>query len=400
MSEAKNKYVFVVCGARKHIDTLHFSLAALKQFTQLEIWVVTDASKNEIPVNHLHVLNIPTPTHLDNHQSVIYLKTGLHNFLPGGFTYCYLDTDVIALGNEADDIFNQKNGVISFAADHCTLRQFSPHAVNCGCAEKNKSDHDEIQNLLKKFGYNPPAIARNLLPKQQQLKRLLEIIKHHKGHFLMTALRYLFSPHVFKLGEDYFYHRAKNYWADKEGNPFLYDVPNAVIKQVEANSAWRWNRFKRRWINPEGKDIELLECGHLKEAIASKFNVTIDERWQHWNGGVFLFDDASHPFMDEWHKNTLAIFEDAHWKTRDQGALIATAWKLGLQPTPLLSKKFNFIAYFYNPALMISPDKRAISDNALAAKYQPVFIHVLNHFGDKEWDVWNWIDLKLKRYKT
>ena len=400
MDTGKNRYVFVVCGARGHIDTLHFSLAALKQFTALEIWVVTDASKNEMSVVHEHVINVATPPQFDNHQSAIYLKTGLHNFLPKGFNYCYLDTDVIALSKEVDDIFNQKKGTIAFAIDHCSFRQFSPHAVNCGCAEKNKKDRIAIEELLKLYGYNPPAIAPALLRRQQQLKRHLELIKRSTGNLLITAFRYQLSPKVFKLNDEFYYHRLNYYWADKEGNAILYEVPNTVIKQVEQNSAWRWNKLKRRWISPDGNDIEFLACSHLKEAIASKLNVTIDEHWQHWNGGVFLFDDSSHEFMQAWHQNTLAIFEDPYWKTRDQGTLISTVWQLGLQQAPLLPKKFNFIAYFYNPALMISADRGTISDNALATKYEPVFIHVFDQFSDADWDVWNWIDLKLKRLKT
>jgi hypothetical protein len=394
MSGVKNRFVFVVCGVREHIDTLHFSLAALKQFTSLEILIVTDASKNEIPVQHEQVLNISTPAHFDNHQSAIYLKTGLHKFLPTGFTYCYLDTDVIALSKEADDIFNQKKEIIAFAADHCSLSQFSPHAVNCGCEERNKKDRLEIQGLLEKYGYtyvNGPA----LLPKQGLLKQRLEVIKHNKGKLLISALKYLFSLSVFKLDDDYCYHKSKSYWSDAEGNPILYEVSATVIKQIEKNSAWHWNRRSRRWISPQGNDIEWLACEHLRDAIYDKFKIDFNGQWQHWNGGVFLFDDYSHEFMETWHQNTRAIFDDPYWKTRDQGTLIATVWKLGLQQAPLLSKKFNFIAYFYNPALMLNPDKSAISDNALVTQYKPAFIHVFDHFGVREWDVWDWIENKL-----
>ncbi len=400
MAPGNNRFVFVVCGAREHIDTLHFSLEALKQFTSFEILVVTDQSRNEIPVKHTRVLNVSAPAHLNNQQSAIYLKTGLHNFVPKGFNYCYLDTDVVALSKEVDDVFNQKKGAITFAADHCSLRQFSPHAVNCGCAEKNQSDRREIQALLAKFGYHDQVTDPVLLQKQRRLKRQLEIIKHSYIKLLLSAIRYLLSPGIFALNKDYFYHRSNNHWTDVAGNVILYEVPSGVIKQIEQSTAWRWSRLKRRWRSPEGKDIQLLECDHLKDAIATRFNIAINEYWQHWNGGVFLFNDTSHEFMQAWHQNTLEIFIDPYWQTRDQGTLIATVWQLGLRNSTLLSKKFNFIAYFYNPALMISADKSAISDNALVDKYEPAFIHVFHHFGVKGWEVWDWIDLKLKSVKT
>ena len=35
------------------------------------------------------------------------------------------------------------------------------------------------------------------------------------------------------------------------------------------------------------------ECDHLRTAIHEKFSVEVDDpNWQHWNGGVFLFDVA------------------------------------------------------------------------------------------------------------
>jgi hypothetical protein len=47
--------------------------------------------------------------------------------------------------------------------------------------------------------------------------------------------------------------------------------------------------------------------------------------WQHWNGGVFLFDDSSVEFLSSWHEKTvMRIFDLPNWKTRDQGTLIAT----------------------------------------------------------------------------
>ncbi len=130
MSNGNNIFVFVVCGGREHIDTLHFSLQALKQCTKNEILIVTDSGRNEIAVEHNQVIDVKTPEHLNNHQASIYLKTALHRFVPAGNNYCYLDTDVVALDRGVDEIFAEFKAPILFAADHCLMDQFSPRQVN------------------------------------------------------------------------------------------------------------------------------------------------------------------------------------------------------------------------------------------------------------------------------
>ena len=85
-------------------------------------------------------------------------------------------------------------------------------------------------------------------------------------------------------------------------------------------------------------------CDHLRTAIAAKFGNVIDRGgWRLWNGGVFLFDDASVPFLERWHELTCSTFVDPYWKVRDQGALAAATWQFGLQEQPPLDGRFNFI---------------------------------------------------------
>ena len=99
--------------------------------------------------------------------------------------------------------------------------------------------------------------------------------------------------------------------------------------------------------------------------------------------------------MHRWHTRTLRIFKDPQWKTRDQGTLIATVWQLGLQNMPTLSKKFNFIADPSNPRLMLSHNGQYITDNALETQYAPAFIHIFHKFGNRGWEVWDWVENKL-----
>ncbi len=400
MPASKNKFVFVTCGGREHIETLHFSLAALKAFSEVEIIVVTDAKRNEIPAIHSNIINIDTPVEYTHHQASIYLKTGLHRFLPKGFSYCYLDTDVIALSSEVNSIFEEQKKPVAFGEDHCSLSQFSPHAVNCNCAQQNAGERDELNDLLQKYGGVKPVMDPLLLQQQRKLQQTLEVIKRNPFRLLSLVLRYSVSGYIFQLDSSYSYNKQESVWVNQNGKTVMYETPVNVIAKIEKNSAWRWNRISRRWVSPQGNDPSLLQCNHLKDAISDKFKIDVGAKWQHWNGGVFLFDDSAHGFMEKWHQNTLEILKDPYWKTRDQGTLIATAWQLNMQHVPTLSKKFHFIAYFYNPALMLAEQTGEISSDALKTHYKPAFIHVFEHFGNADWDIWRWIENKLKAAKA
>jgi hypothetical protein len=136
--------------------------------------------------------------------------------------------------------------------------------------------------------------------------------------------------------------------------------------------------------------LQSVKNDWLQRAIKQKFDIAVsDNNWQHWNGGVFLFDHQSIDFLENWHQFTLQIFEDPLWKTRDQGTLIATVWKFGLQQHPMLSRNFNLIADYYNTALQI--------DESFVCRlhkdiYKPTLLHVFHHFGDNDWNVWRNIE--------
>lgn len=387
-----NIFVFAVCGAKEHIDTLHFSLEYLKKYSKLPIYVVTDSTRNEIAIKHENQFNIATPENFTNHQASIYLKTGLHTFLPKGNNYCYLDTDVIALSPNCDDIFEEFHAPISFAPDHCKVKKFSAYAVNCGCSNVWQIDRDTFASAQKKFDKNLLITDKNLLEQSQKLDFIFNELKSSALKKIKTGIRYFLSYPVFKLNTEFHYHRKMKIWFNQANEIVKYDFP---IKEIEKETGFKYKWWNHKWINTQGINLWDDECEHLIDEIKNTFGISIKNRnWQHWNGGVFLFNDSSTDFMEIWHQKTLHIFSLANWKTRDQGTLIATVWKLGLQNHPTLSKKWNFLADFYNKGLTLKANENLISDDGFQNSYSPNFIHVYHNWENKDWKIWQWIETK------
>jgi len=142
------------------------------------------------------------------------------------------------------------------------------------------------------------------------------------------------------------------------------------------------------------------DCDHLREAIRQKFGVEVtDPDWQHWNGGVFLFDGESSDFLATWHAYTRAIFEDSYWKTRDQGTLIATVWKHNMQMQALLNSEFNHIVdanrAIRAPNTMTGPPAAWEADTSYSLDHtpglpRPCFLHFINGgIGTTGWKNWD-----------
>ena len=381
-------FVFVVCGAKEHIDTLHFSLKALKKVSKYPILILTDSSRNEIPIEYDYIIDIKTPDHYNNHQASIFLKTGVHKFLPSGKLYCYIDTDVVALTENINSIFKFKEDIISFSTDHCKVQKFSPHAVNCTCLRENERLRDELGKILFKYNALLDISDPALIEKQRRLIRKFDTLKTNRFAYFLISLRFFFTIRKFRLDGDTYFLRWKKIWVDKNGDTILFTKPRKLISLIEKETAWKWDTTMEKWISPDGHDLDHLICDHLVEFIFAKFDIKVaDLNWQHWNGGVFLFDDKSHQFLESWHIKTLDIFRDSKWKTRDQGTLIATAWEFGLQSARTLPIEFNFLADYNHPTL------RYLGD--LAFKFEkddkvirPAFAHIYHQWGNKEWEVW------------
>lgn len=390
--------MFVVCGTREHVEQLHFSLRALRHFSKNEILVLTDAARNEITVEWSNVIDISTSPEFNHHQSSIFLKTAIHRFLPQGNRYCYLDTDVIAIDQTVDDIFNHKTGAVTFAKDHCTMPKFSPYAVNCDCLERNKQEIAELEYLMEKYNPLPHRFDPEMMRKRKELLMKFHQMKKDKLGYFLISLRFNAAFRKFRLDENYHYDKRKKAWCDKEGRVLFPKIqPRSMERDIEKNSHWRWNDATSRWVGPDGRDVFDLQCPHLAQYISEKFGIAVsDKNFQHWNGGVFLFDDASHQFLESWHRKTMAIFKDPRWKTRDQGTLIATAWEFGMQHNPLLPVEFNFIADYNHPT-MVYKNNLTFDVDENHQNVRPHFIHIYHHWGDAGWKVWNDVEAHVNK---
>ena len=171
MTEIKYSYVYVVCGDDEIIDELNFSVRSLKQFSKIPALVVTDLNRNTKKIECGNIIHVDTPVGFTDHEASIYLKTGLAEILEMNRIYCYLDTDVIAVNADVDNIFSYRKGVINFASDIVDLRRFSNYAVKCGCLERNSRKIDALRLHVSEY-------ERKLSEWQVLHKKRLEIIQY------------------------------------------------------------------------------------------------------------------------------------------------------------------------------------------------------------------------------
>ncbi len=437
--DTKNRFIFVVCGADEHIETLNLALLYLKKFSQNEIWVLTDTTRNTLAINHPKefVIDEETPKHFDHHQASIYLKTGIHKFVDLQHNYCYLDTDVLAVNLQVDTIFEHYKAPITFTSDHCKMPAFSPYALNCGCKANNDKACAELKQLINRYEQfnNTPALKsklarllsaindyKNLNENDtptivEKRKHLFELFKQARNPIWKFSFVFLFKilpkykraltqsvwydwdGNVIAIGfkkymndKGFYYKKSNSSWYDKTGNLIYVEV----AKKVAENSHFIWDKKNQTWLNGKGEKVFELTCNHLPEKIKSKFNIEVkDANFQHWNGGVFMFNKESVNFLDSWHNMTMEIFKDPEWKTRDQGTLIASVWKHGLQNHYRFPITYDFIADYYKANISFKPEKGFSLDSG-HTYLQPHFVHIYHHWADKTWDVWQWVEEVLE----
>ncbi len=383
-----NKFVFAVCGPERCISQLAFSIEMLKSFTHNEIIVVTDSHRNEIPISHENIIDIATPSEYNNHEASIYLKTSLHKILPHGHTYCYLDSDVVCLSEKADEIFSHYTIPITFAKDNAPFEYFSPHAVNCKCLE----NHAHREKIIAKFKAEVAKRigdfdldADSVKDDRKELADLFAKTKHSVlGAGRYFFLRYLPFVRSFTLGS-FTFRKSEMCWRNQHGNVVELDFryyKRYILPKLGEHPA-DWTNFEH----------DVPHCNHLSTYIKQNYDINIPDNWQHWNGGVFLFDDSSAEFLDYWHEKTIAEFANIYTKTRDQGTLALTAWKFGLQNHPTLPVKYNWIAEFADGNIDYDADKGYTRDNFKTIS-NPILMHIYHHWGDENWNIWKSVNKK------
>ena len=377
-----NKLVFAVCGAENYISQLAFSIERLKRFTHNEIIVVTDSRRNEIQISHDNIIDIKTPAEYDHHQASIFLKTSLHKILPKGHTYCYLDSDVVCLSENVNEIFNHYSAPIIFANDNATFKYFSPHAMNCKCLE----NHAHRGDIIAKFKANVTKRIGNFNLDDECIrhdrKELADLFAQTKQNVLNASryffLRYLPFVKSFTLGK-FVFNKSEKCWRNQQGDVVELDFryyKRLILPQLGENPA-DWTNF----------ELDTPHCNHLSEYLSKTYSISIPDNWQHWNGGVFLFDDSSAKFLDYWHEKTIAEFANPYTKTRDQGTLALTVWKFGLQNHPTLPVEYNWIAEFADANIDYNADKGYTRDGFKTISH-PILMHIYHHWDDESWSIW------------
>ena len=231
-----------------------------------------------------------------------------------------------------------------------------------------------------------------LLLHNKELQVEFEKLKKSTIKKVYTALCFFLSFPIFKFDKRFYFDKKNKTWHIYTGEVIMYDMD---IAKMQKATGLNYNKWTQKWYNLQGEDIWYDECNHLTDFIHQTFDIEVKvKNWQHWNGGVFLFNDSSHDFLESWHQKTLHIFTLDKWKTRDQGTLIATAWEYGLANHPTLSKRFNFIADYHNNGVQINEAGTQITDNGFKHVYNPVLVHVYHHWEDKTWPIWQWIESK------
>jgi len=396
-----NKFVFVVCGGKEHIEELNFSLKFLRHFSKNEIIVLTEQKRNEIKIEHNHVINIETPIEFDNHKASIYIKTGINKFLESGHKYCYLDGDIVAINDKVDTIFDLYKSPISFASDHCRINEFSPFAMNCQCNENVINQDKEFNAKLSAVFGNINLTDESLKKQSDELQAIfseykLNPIKNAINNFTYLLKRYILPIKSFRLS-NYKFNKSDKCWYNKDGKIVLFDY-SYYEKKLWGTSGIRYNQKEGFWESNDGKIFEFKApcCSHLTEYINDKYGIKIPDNWQHWNGGVFLFDDSSSDFLNYWHKTTIDEFQNPKTKTRDQRTLALTVWKFGLQSQPNIPQEFNWITEFANNNIAWKKDSGYTQDGFKTC-FSPNLLHIYHEWGKTGWSIWDSvIDMETK----
>jgi len=395
-----HRFVFCVVGGEEHLSRLRQAVAALRPRTSAEIVLVSDRRRTAGPLPSIPCVDVETPAALSDRTAVIWLKTRLADLFPDG-TSCYLDTDLEARGRSVDDVFGQLRPPASFASDltspGASLRSFSRHAVRCAChreGERLERFAAEVEDLTRFHARRAAELARlgdEALYRDPDFRGQRRIGRWGRwwrgeasGHSpdeaiawrqrfesgLPVEIRWRFAGEAWELvregdleawhhpsGAQLAWHLSgeregggSGAWESPSGESFRrLSTPSGeqLHWYADGRPRRRWepdagHPHGGRWLDAAGSDLG--ECDHLAELIERELDVAIPRRdWVPWNGGLFLFSGDSRELLHAWWRDCERLWRAPEAIERDQGALVATAWRLGLADHPRLPQRFNWI---------------------------------------------------------
>ncbi|MFH2097927.1 MAG: hypothetical protein ABIJ95_00320, partial [Pseudomonadota bacterium] len=306
-------WVFVACGGEKHFRSLEIALALLKKHSSLPVVLVTDRARNQVQPPPCVVMDTPAPREMTHRQAAIFLKTSLNRILPPGRTYCYLDTDVLAVRPGPDKIFELLgNRPILFAPDHCTLEMFSPRAVRCGCARAYEEREERFNRLMEKH-MGPPLADPVLADRKNRLERL--ILEFKKNQIISTLELSRKRSRLDLLNQ--------NIQKRKRSAPqgILPSLAGRVAdwfkpspRTLFEREGFYWDAKSHRCSDRDGNVLFDREFHDLDHFFRTNGGYTFDwqkRRWYDWEGNL-LFDDL------RWREFVRAL-EKAHGYARGPG---------------------------------------------------------------------------------
>ena len=260
----------------------------------------------------------------------------------------------------------------------------------CDCIGYYKAMEDQFHFMQTYFPVIPAK--ENAIKGNNELTDFFIRIKKNPFANKFEGLKYFLRRYIFRknnltAGNSYIFNFDDHCWYNREGNIIHYDY-NYYIKRL-----WKTKRIKiknNKWLNNKGEELipQAPNCSHLRQHIKRFYGIDIPPGWQHWNGGVFLFNNSSIVFFNKWHEYTMKEINRGKIKPYDdQGTLAVCAWEFELQNNKTIPVKYNFITDFGNKNVRFSTEK-GFTYNNFKTIFNPSFIHVYNQWGNKEWDIW------------
>ncbi|MFP4476100.1 MAG: hypothetical protein ACLFOY_11135 [Desulfatibacillaceae bacterium] len=369
VSADESAFVFVATGPAAHLERLGVAVDRLRRFSGARILAVTDRKRNRAPLRDVEVVDAPTPPELTDRQAAMLLKTSLHEIVDARVPCCYLDTDVLAVRPGVEGVFGQPRGPVGLCPDHCRLDEFSPYAAGCGCLDGMRERTDAVEALVAAYSGHSrdwegpgPGIAERL--RRAAVRPVPPGIGGVLAPLVNRAVR------ILRLGGG---------------------RHHELLRRVERELGVFYDHANARWVDPNGRDIYECRCDHFPRAAREHWGVDMEPEWRHPNGGVFVFDERSGPFMDAWRARVLDTFGNPGFSVRDQGALAATAWEAGMENGPWMSQDYNCILDSGNRELT-HHGGLVFSTSLRGPRARPVFVHLFHDFGNPRWDVWRAVE--------